>query len=393
VRAGLPARGHPRQGLRPEPLDGAPETFKSTDYKAKDFKGKYTIQVAPEDCTGCGLCVEVCPAKNKSNEVKRKAINMVRATPLREPERENYAFFLDLPEVDRTRSRSPTSRARSSCSRCSSTPAPAPAAARRPTSSCSPSSSATACPHRQRDGLLVDLRRQPAHHAVRQDADGRGPAWSNSLFEDNAEFGFGFPPGLDKQAELARELVKRTGRQNRRRPGRRLLTPTRPRGRHRRAARTGRRPEAKLGRKEKIWTRSICWRVADYLVKKSVWIVGGDGWAYDIGYGGLDHVWPAAATSTCWCSTPRSTPTPAARPPRPPRWRGGQVRRRGKPTGKKDLGLMAMSLRQRLRRQIALGAKDARRSRPSSRPKAYDGPSLIIAYSHCIAHGINMATG
>ena len=191
-------------------LVGAPETFKSTAYRGNEHKGKlFTIQVAPEDCTGCNLCVNVCPAKDRTNP-KHKAIDMHPQAPLRDTERTNYSFFLNLPELDRTddRARS-TTRARSSWSRCSNTRAHARAVARRLTSKCSRSFSAivssSRTPRVARRSTAATCRRHP----TRRIATAEDPAWSNSLFEDNAEFGFGFRMALDAYVASARALVQR----------------------------------------------------------------------------------------------------------------------------------------------------------------------------------------
>ncbi len=275
----------------PKLLDKAPATFKSMDYKGEEFKGmKYTVQVAPEDCTGCAECVFICPAKDKAN-IKHKALDMVDQIPLREPERENYDFFLALPEVDRTAVKIDTvkgsqflqplfeySGACAGLRRDALHQAPHPAL-RRPGR------------HRQRHGLLLHLRRQPPHHALRRRPDGRGPAWSNSLFEDNAEFGYGFRLTVDKHTRVRPRTAEEDGGPHRERAGGRAPQ---------RAARATSWASHASARE---WLRSSrsspprrtqdaknLLSVADALVKKSVWIVGGDGWAYDIGYGGLDHV-------------------------------------------------------------------------------------------------------
>ena len=203
------------------PLAGAPPTFKSVPYKGLEFKGwKYTIQVAPEDCTGCNLCVMVCPAKDKTNP-RHKAIDMHPQAPLRDAERENYAFFLDLPDTARVDLPKSTSRRRSSSSRCSSTPGRAPAAARRRTSSCSRSSSATALLMANATGCSSIYGGNLPTTPYTTNRDGRGPAWSNSLFEDNAEFGLGLRLGVDSHARAARALVRIHGRADRRAPRRR----------------------------------------------------------------------------------------------------------------------------------------------------------------------------
>ena len=272
-------------------LPGAPATFKSTAYRGNDHKGKqFTIQVAPEDCTGCNLCVNVCPAKDRTNP-KHKAIDMHPQAPLREAERANYDFFLNLPEVDRTEMvridhkssqfLEPLFEYSGACAglRRDAVPQAAHAAVRRPAA------------HRERHRLLVDLRRQPAHHAVHDESRRAGAG----LVELALRGQRGVRVRLQARARRAcrgRSRPRPAARAaDRRRSGDRApRCGSVERGRHRGAARAGQGPAAVSSPVSHAAEARRLETLADYLVKKSVWLVGGDGWAYDIGYGGLDHV-------------------------------------------------------------------------------------------------------
>ena len=356
---------------------------------------KYTIQVAPEDCTGCALCVEACPAKDKT-QAGRKAINMAAQPPLRETERANWDFFLTLPDVEPgTIPPRPRSRIRSCCARCSSSPAPAPAAARRPTSSCSPSSSATApwspTPPAAPPSTAATC---PPPRGPRT-ADGRGPAWSNSLFEDNAEFGLGFRLTLDKQASTPASwsppwppdwaTTLADGLLN--------ADQTTEAGIREQRERVAALKEALKGVKDP--RRGATWlNVADYLVKKSVWIIGGDGWAYDIGYGGLDHVLASGRNvNILVLDTEVYSNTGGQASKSTPRAAVAKFAANGKGLPKKDLGMIAMTYGYVYVARVAMGSSDQQTLRAFLEADAYDGPSLIIAYSHCIAHGIDMRKG
>ncbi|HWP40885.1 MAG TPA: pyruvate:ferredoxin (flavodoxin) oxidoreductase, partial [Tepidisphaeraceae bacterium] len=272
-----------------EYLANAPATFKSTDYKAADFKGfKYTIQVAPEDCTGCRLCVAVCPAKDKSNP-KHKAINMAEQMPLRATERENYRFFLSLPEPDRTRIRIdvkgsqfmlPLFEYSGACSGCGETPYIK--LLTQLFGDRTLIANATGCSSIYGGNLPTT--------PYCTNRDGRGPAWSNSLFEDNAEFGLGMRLGINSHRQIATMLLKHlSGRLGENLVNQILQAPQDDEAGI--AAQRARVAELKkkLAEIPTAEARALQ-QLADYLVRKSVWIVGGDGWAYDIGYGGLDHV-------------------------------------------------------------------------------------------------------
>jgi len=377
----------------PAGLAGAPPTFKSMDYKGQEFDGmKLTIQTAPEDCTGCGICVHVCPAKSKT-ETRVKALNMMPQPPLRQPERENYSFFLDIPEYDRRDVRVATIKGSQvlqplfeysgACAGCGETPY------------------LKLLTQLFGDRLLVanatgcssiyggNLPTTPWS----QNKEGRGPAWANSLFEDNAEFGLGFRLTLDKQGEQARELVGRLAGAIGPEFASKLIE-------------ARQNDEADIYeqrlRVEKLKTilngldtaeAKNLLSLADCLVKKSVWIVGGDGWAYDIGYGGLDHVLASGKdVNVLVLDTEVYSNTGGQMSKSTPRGAVAKFAAGGKTAPKKDLGLHAMIYGNVYVAQIAMGAGDLQTVRAFAEAEAYDGPSLIIAYSHCIAHGINMRT-
>ena len=376
-------------------LEGAPKTFKSTEVrdKDKDWLGqKYTIQVAPEDCTGCGICVDICPVKNKS-ETRLKAINMVAQPPLREPERENWEFFLKIPEFDRRKIKTTTIRQQQvqeplfefsgACSGCGETPYLKLVS--QLFGDRTVIANATGCSSIYGGNLPTT--------PWSKNADGRGPAWSNSLFEDNAEFGLGFRLSIDKQTEFAHELVRRLSGSI----GEELVTALLAQPQKDEADIFEQRQRVEL-LKEKLQGLNSpeakqLLALADMLVKKSVWIVGGDGWAYDIGYGGLDHVIASGRNvnllvldtevySTTGGQASKSTPRGAV----------AKFAAGGKPGKKKDLGMMAMSYGNVYVASVAMGAKDEHTLKAFLEAEAYDGPSIIIAYSHCIAHGIDMTT-
>jgi pyruvate-ferredoxin/flavodoxin oxidoreductase len=347
---------------------------------------QYTIQVAPEDCTGCGICVDICPAKNKS-ETRLKAINMTPQAPLREPERENWDFFLELPELDRRRLKvnsirqqqiqQPLFEFSGACTGCGETPYVKLLSQL--------FGNATGCSSIYGGNLPTT--------PWTKNADGRGPAWCNSLFEDNAEFGLGFRLSIDKQQQFATELVRRlAGTVGEELAGAILTAPQKDEAdiyeqRERVAALKERlqgldSPEAKQ-----------LLSLADMLVKKSVWIVGGDGWAYDIGFGGLDHVLASGRNvNVLVLDTEVYSNTGGQMSKATPRAAVAKFAAGGKPAGKKDLGLIAMTYGNIYVASVAMGARDEQTLKAFLEAEAYDGPSLIIAYSHCIAHGINMTT-
>ncbi|HNZ96731.1 MAG TPA: pyruvate:ferredoxin (flavodoxin) oxidoreductase, partial [Thermoanaerobaculia bacterium] len=378
----------------PEQLAAAPASFLSMDYKAGEFKGmKYTLQVAPEDCTGCTLCVNICPAKDRTNP-RRKAINMEPQREHRERERENYRFFLDLPEVDRTKVTrldtkgsqflQPLFEYSGACAGCGETPY------------------IKLLTQLYGDRLLVanatgcssiyggNLPTTP----YTKNRDGRGPAWSNSLFEDNAEFGFGFRLAVDAHARLAGELLQRLAGA----VGDDLVTALLNADQSDEAGLAAQRErvaalKARLATLGDADARRLE-LVADYLVKKSVWLVGGDGWAYDIGFGGLDHVLAqrrdinilvldTEVYSNTGGQASKATPLGAA----------AKFAMAGKEVGKKDLGLLAMSYGHVYVARVAFGSKYNQTVEAIREAESYPGPSLVIAYSHCIAHGYDLQFG
>ncbi len=377
----------------PALLKKAPATFKSVDAKGKEFADmKWTVQVAPEDCTGCGACVHVCPAKNKA-EPEKRAINMAFQPPLREAERENYDFFLNIPDYDRGKLRINTVKGSQLC---------------RPLFEYS--GACAGCGETPYVKLLTQLFGDRAiignatgcssiyggnlpttPYAVNE--DGRGPTWNNSLFEDTAEFSFGFRLTLDKQNEFARELLGALadkigkglvdGLLNAEQSDEAGIAEQRDRVDALRAALAG------IKTPESVQLSSI----ADALVRKSVWGLGGDGWAYDIGYGGLDHVLTIGRNiNILVLDTQVYSNTGGQCSKATPRAAVAKFAAGGKPAPKKDLGLLAMTYGNIYVAQVAMGANDNQCVKAFVEAESYDGPSLIVAYSHCIMHGINMRT-
>ena len=378
----------------PAALAGAPETFQSVPFRSSEIPGqRYTLQVAPEDCTGCSLCVQVCPAKDKTNP-RHKAIDMVSQPPLLVAERVNWDFFLGLPDPDRSRLdvtgvkgtqfMAPLIEFSGACAGCGETPY------------------LKLLTQLVGDRLLIanatgcssiyggNLPTTP----YCSNKDGRGPAWANSLFEDNAEFGLGLHLAVEQRARTARELLGKLAARVGPELVAALLSADQTTEAGIAAQRTrvlALRTQLKLAEGADVQRLTV---LADDLVKKSVWIVGGDGWAYDIGYGGLDHVLASGANvnvlvldtevySNTGGQQSKSTPIGAA----------AKFAVAGKSRGKKDLGLMAMSYGHVYVAQVAFGAKDAQTVNAFLEAESYQGPSLIIAYSQCIAHGYDMARG
>ena len=378
----------------PALLAKAPASFKSADAKGPDFKGlKWTIQVAPEDCTGCGACVNVCPAKNKAEPAK-KAINMGFQPPLRESERENYNFFLSLPDPDRAKLKVNTVKGSQLC---------------RPLFEYS--GACAGCGETPYLKLLTQLFGDRAiignatgcssiyggnlpTTPYTFNADGRGPAWNNSLFEDCAEFSYGFRLTLEKRTEFARELVTALADQIGQELAQGLLSADQSTesGIAQQRQRVAALQQKLAGLKD---PRSVhLATVADALVHKSVWAIGGDGWAYDIGYGGLDHVLASGRNiNVLVLDTQVYSNTGGQCSKATPRAAVAKFAAAGKPVPKKDLGMIAMSYGTIYVAQVAMGASDAQCVKAFIEAESYPGPSLIIAYSHCIAHGINMRTG
>jgi pyruvate-ferredoxin/flavodoxin oxidoreductase len=377
-------------------LKGAPKTFKSTDCKLPEFKGmKYTLQVAPEDCTGCGACAHNCPAKSKE-DASHKAINMQFQAPLRATEAANYDFFLALPDMDPTKLKldtlrgsqlvRPTFEYSGACAGCGETPYLKLLS--QLFGDRAMIANATGCTSIYGGNL-------PTTPWAKR-ADGRGPAWSNSLFEDNAEFGFGMRLAVDKFTESARELAAELAAGKSAKTFQPLVKDilaadqSDQTGIEKQRERVVALKKALKGSKDKAAIQLL--PLADYLVKRSVWCVGGDGWAYDIGYGGLDHVIASGKNvnilvldtevySNTGGQASKSTPTGAV----------AQFAAGGKAMAKKDLGMMAMAYGNVYVANVAL-SNPAQVVKAFMEAEAYDGPSIIIAYSHCIAHGINMTT-
>jgi pyruvate-ferredoxin/flavodoxin oxidoreductase len=378
----------------PNLLPSAPATFKSTRYRGPEYPGMVvTYQVAPEDCTGCGLCVDICPAKSKS-EVKHKAINMESQPPIRLPERENYRFFLEIPEMERSKVKIdnikgsqllvPLFEYSGACAGCGETPYLKIMS--QLFGDRAVVANATGCSSIYGGNLPTT--------PWAKNREGRGPAWSNSLFEDNAEFGYGFRLTIDKQNEYAKELIRRLES----RIGTELATGLLEADQGTEAGIQAQRERVEALRRKcrEIDTREArdLESLADSLVRKSVWIVGGDGWAYDIGYGGLDHVLASGRdVNMLVLDTEVYSNTGGQASKATPRAAVAKFASGGKPVAKKDLAMLAMSYGTVYVAKVALGAKDAQTLQAFIEADAYPGPSIIIAYSHCIAHGINMTTG
>jgi pyruvate-ferredoxin/flavodoxin oxidoreductase len=375
-------------------LAGAPATFKAVPARWKEMKDqKYTLQVAPEDCTGCTLCVEVCPVKSKS-EVKHRAINMAAQPPLREAEAANWDFFLKIPDTERAvlsmgqvkdiQLLQPLFEFSGACSGCGETPY-----VKLMTQLFGDRAliaNATGC------SSIYGGNLPTTPYCVNE--EGRGPTWSNSLFEDNAEFGLGMRLAVDKQNEYARELVFRLHSVIGEELTDAILNADQ-------GAETGifeqrervKMLRLKLANANTPEARDLL-SIADMLVKKSVWIVGGDGWAYDIGYGGLDHVLSTSRNvNLLVLDTEVYSNTGGQASKSTPRGAVAKFAAGGKPTGKKDLAAMAISYGTVYVAHVAMGGNDMQTVKAFLEAEAYNGPSLIIAYSHCIAHGYDMAHG
>ena len=375
-------------------LAGAPPTLKSMAARWREFKDrKYVLQVAPEDCTGCELCVMVCPAKSKT-DATHKALTMQPQLPLREPERANWSFFLSLPETDRTMLRPdqvkdvqlfrPLFEFSGACSGCGETPYLKLMS--QLFGDRAIVANATGC------SSIYGGNLPTTPWAV--NGDGRGPAWSNSLFEDNAEFGMGMRLSIDQQAAFARELVGRLG--PRLEPGLAeelvAAVQTDEAGIAAQRVRVD-RLKAQLARLPDPEARRLE-SIADALVKKSVWIVGGDGWAYDIGYGGLDHVLNSGRNvNVLVLDSEVYSNTGGQASKATPRGAVAKFAAGGKPVAKKDLTLMAMSVGSVYVARVAFGADDSQLVKAMLEADAYDGPSIIVAYSHCIEQGYDMING
>ena len=378
----------------PAALANAPEGFKSTKARWKDFPDQsFVLQIAPEDCTGCTLCVQTCPAKNKQ-EAKLRAINMVEQAPIRERERACWDYFLGLPEVDRTQVKhnlvkdvqllEPLFEFSGACAGCGETPYV------KLLSQLFGDrlyiGNATGCSSIYGGNLPTT--------PWAANKDGRGPTWNNSLFEDAAEFSMGMRVTIDRQTQFAKELLQRLEgvvggelvraileADQRTEPG---IFEQRKRVEE---------LKRKLAGQTSMDAQSLM-HVADFLVRKSVWGMGGDGWAYDIGYGGLDHVIASGYNvNLLVLDTEVYSNTGGQCSKSTPRGAVAKFAAGGKPQGKKDLALIAMTYGTVYVGRVAMGANDSHTIKTFLEAEAYDGPSIIVAYSHCIAHGYNLAMG
>jgi pyruvate-ferredoxin/flavodoxin oxidoreductase len=376
-------------------LKDAPKTFKHMPAKFREFSGgmAYTVQVAPEDCTGCTLCVDICPAKDKS-QVGRKALNMSSQLPLREPESKNWDFFMSIPDVDRAQINPgtiknsqllrPLFEFSGACSGCGETPYVKLVS--QLFGDRTVVANATGC------SSIYGGNLPTIPWSVNN--EGRGPAWSNSLFEDNAEFGLGMRLTIDKQTEFARELVPQFKEElgNELVEGLLNADQSDEAGIQAQRQRVAQLKE-KLAKSSDPRAKDLL-SLADNLVKKSVWIIGGDGWAYDIGYGGLDHVLASGRNvNVLVLDTEVYSNTGGQASKATPRAAVAKFAMSGKGLPKKDLGLIAMAYGYVYVARVAMGYSDQQTLKAFLEAEAYDGPSLIIAYTHCINHGYDMAYG
>ncbi len=385
LRRRLPALGDPRQSGRPGRDGERPASLHSLDVKSRDMRGqKYVLQVAPEDCTGCNLCVEVCPAKDRQNP-EIKAINMMSRTEHVEEEKVNYEYFLNLPEIDRSKLEridirtsqliSPLFEYSGACSGCGETPY------------------IKLLTQLYGDRMLIanatgcssiyggNLPSTP----YTTDANGRGPAWANSLFEDNAEFGLGFRLTVDQHRQRVMRLLSEFADKLPAELNAALHAEATPEVRREQVAAL-RQALAGVAGAEELLTD------ADALVEKSVWLIGGDGWAYDIGFGGPDHVLSLTENvnilvldTQCYSNTggqaSKATPLGAVT----------KFGEHGKRKARKDLGVSMMMYGHVYVAQISLGAQLNQTVKAIQEAEAYPGPSLIIAYSPCEEHGYDLA--
>jgi pyruvate-ferredoxin/flavodoxin oxidoreductase len=377
----------------PDLLATAPGTFKTVPYRGTEFSGqRYTIQVAPEDCTGCGLCVAICPVKDKAHP-GHKALDLTPQRPLRESEAENDRFFHSLPDVPRTAVKSdvkgsqlltPLFEYSSACSGCGETPYLK--LLTQLFGDRALIANATGCSSIY--GGNLPTTPYTTNH------DGRGPAWSNSLFEDNAEFGLGMRLAVDKQETQARSLLESLAPAAGAEFARAILdadqtTEAGIAAQRERVVELRKRLAASPGEPARLLER-----VADALVKKSVWIVGGDGWAYDIGYGGLDHVLATGRkVNILVLDTEVYSNTGGQQSKATPLGAIAKFAAAGRGVPKKDLGLEAMVHEHVYVARVALGAKDTQTVKTFIEADSYPGPSLIIAYCPCIAHGYDLVHG
>ncbi len=398
IQCGLCSLVCPHAAIRmkayePAALDGAPEGFKSADWRGKEFPGwKMTIQVAPDDCTGCGTCVHTCPAKNKQVE-GRKAINMEPILDHIERQRPCFDFFLDIPNVDRSVVKIDTIKGSQlleplfefsgACAGCGET-----AYVKLLSQFFGDRmliGNATGCSSIYGGNL-------PCTPYTTNKA-GQGPAWSNSLFEDCAEFGFGFRLAIDQQIDYTSDLLGKLAGQLGDEfvaalIGNKQETEQEIADQRARVAELKRKLADMPGDDAKNLAAA-----ADALIRRSVWSFGGDGWAYDIGYGGVDHVLASGRDiNILVLDTEVYSNTGGQASKATPRGAVAKFAAAGKPGRKKDLGLMAVAYGNVFVGQISMGANPLHTLKTIRAAESYRGPSLIIAYSHCIGHGINMTT-
>jgi pyruvate-ferredoxin/flavodoxin oxidoreductase len=384
--------------FKSEALKGAPETFKAVDAMTKQYAGyKYSLQVAPEDCTGCEVCVNACPVVGKDeqgNKTDHKAINMAPQLPLREQEARNWKFFLSIPETDPSLFNVETVKGSQlvrplfefsgACAGCGETPYIKLVS--QLFGDRALIGNATGCSSIYGGNL-------PTTPYCKRD-DGRGPAWSNSLFEDNAEFGLGMRLTLDKQSEFARELLPKFASI----VGEQLVEDILKADQSSEEGILAQRKRVaelkqRLQSVDNEEARHLV-SIADNLVRKSVWIIGGDGWAYDIGYGGLDHVLASGRNvKVLVLDTEVYSNTGGQASKATPRAAVARFAANGKSMPKKDLGMIAMAYGYVYVARIAMGASDQQTLNAFLEADAYDGPALIIAYSHCINHGYDLRKG
>ena len=372
----------------PPILSTAPAGFRSAPARDQHWKDQsFTIQVSAEDCTGCNLCIDVCPARDRS-EPRRKALNMAPQRPLRQQSREHWTYFLQLPEADRSalnlhrinqqQLQQPLFEFSGACAGCGETPYLKLAS--QLFGDRMVVANATGCSSIYGGNLPTT--------PWATNADGRGPAWSNSLFEDNAEFGLGFRVAFDQRRRRAEQLLRlhKAGLPEALVNGLLNADQTDEAGIHEQHQRV-----AELKQRTQL---PELLDLADDLVKRSVWIVGGDGWAYDIGFGGLDHLFASHHdVNVLVLDTEVYSNTGGQMSKATPKGAVAKFASGGKPTSKKDLGLMAMTYGHVYVASVAMGARDEHTLRAFLEAESYPGPSLILAYSHCIAHGIDMAKG
>jgi len=378
----------------PALVQGAPAAFKHMPSKFPELPNTFfSLQVAPEDCTGCSLCVSACPAKDKTDS-SMKAINMTPQPAIREQEKENWEFFLELPNVGReqlalssiknSQLLEPLFEFSGACAGCGETPYVKLVS--QLFGDRAIIANATGCSSVYGGSLPTT----PWTH----NKDGRGPAWSNSLFEDNAEFGMGMRLASDKKHEYACELVKQLAEEIGTELAEGLITANQKgeEGIRQQRSRVAALKSALASSNNPAASQLMS--VADDLIYKSVWIIGGDGWAYDIGYGGLDHVLASGRNvNVLVLDTEVYSNTGGQASKATPRAAVAKFAANGKGLAKKDLGLIAMSYGNIYVARVAMGYSDLQTLKAFSEAEAYDGPSLIIAYSHCINHGIAMEKG